>query len=106
MPKSQFEEKVKSANDADLAHMLSDATHDSPNWRCIFDEIQLRGINKIGKVHWFQHAANVAAVVAAIASILGVWLMWTQEAKPSDLAAEQAEPLRQNIQQTLPINRK
>lgn len=72
----KFKEKVKTASDEELRNMLSLSNHNSPNWRCIFDEIQLRGISEIGKVHWFQHMANVAAVVAAIAGILSVWLMW------------------------------
>jgi hypothetical protein len=78
----RFQEKVRKASDEELRRILALSNHDSPNWRCIFDEIQLRGINQIGKVHWFQHVANVAAVIAAIAGIVSIWLMWPQDNQP------------------------
>ena len=43
----QLQLKVKAASDDELKDMLSDLTHDSPNWKMVYDEFKIRSLSKV-----------------------------------------------------------
>lgn len=79
-----LKEKIELATDAELEKMLKESTFDSPNWQQLRFEFDRRNAIKARKLKTPQHMAAWASVIAAIASILGVWLTWSQSQKADE----------------------
>lgn len=71
---NQFELKVKAATDTELKNMLSNAAHDSPDWRCIRDEITIRSLTK---QNWYNKPVGLigVGVIIVIIGALALYLI-------------------------------
>ncbi|MFH1236761.1 MAG: hypothetical protein V1685_07605 [Parcubacteria group bacterium] len=78
MVSTQLNKQVQQACLKELNKMLANENHDPPNWKCIFDEIQCRQIQKIGEIPWWQHTINIILVLGAIAAVVGAYLTYLQ----------------------------
>ncbi len=95
-------EKIDSSSDRDLERMLKETTFDSPDWRYIHFEFERRNAIKSRKLKFPAHVAAWASVVAALASIVTVWLSWSQDQKPAEKQSQQI----QNTQKTPSPNKR
>jgi hypothetical protein len=92
-------EKINSSTDKELERLLKETEFDSPDWQYIHFEFERRNVIKSRKLKFPAHVAAWASVVAALASIVGVWLSWSQEQKPAETTTQQTRNT-QHIPQT------
>jgi hypothetical protein len=66
--------EVYKANNRELPYFLKKETRGSPNWRFIYDEIQLREVRKTANTPWWQYARNFVLIIFALATIFAAYL--------------------------------